>query len=470
MALRLELAQRQTQKLILSPQMQQAIHILQLPIMDLRTLAIEELAVNPVLEEAKDGEAPRNDNTEVEKDGEVEFKEEFDKLLQLDNEWRDYFRQVNTIRKSTPEEEEKRRYFEDSITADESLQDFLLRQLRQSAIARPDIAEHIIGNIDARGYLLATLEEIAAASAAPVEEVERTLRQVQLFDPPGIGARDLKECLRLQLERSGAITPVIQALIDNHLEDLSKKKYPFIAKKLKVGVADIQRIATLFAQLEPKPGRFFSQEKTHYIIADVIVQKVDGQYVVLLNNERIPHLRISSTYRKLMTEPGSSDTDRQYIRDKLKSGMWFIKNILQRQKTIQNIATQIVEEQKAFLEEGITALRPMTMQQIADKLGIHESTVSRAIANKYMLTPQGLFAMKYFFTTAIETFSGHTVSSENAKEAVANLVRGENPKQPLSDQEIVKILSEQNIKLARRTVAKYRKELNILPSNMRKSF
>ncbi len=476
MPMRMRQVQTQTQKLVLSMQMQQAIHMLQIPLMELAQLAQQEMSMNPLLEEQLDQEAQeaeeRDETDAAETDADQEFQEEFEKLSQLDDEWREYFKQTTAVRRVSQEEEERRKYLEDSITSEETLQEHLESQFALHSLTdeQKNIGRTILGNIDENGYLQSDIASIAQASGSGTAQVEAMLKVIQSFHPVGVGARTVQECLILQLERLGESGNLAAAVVKHHLEDLAKKHYTQIAKTLHVGVEDILKASALISTLEPKPGRLFSSHRAQYVIPDVIVEKVDDDYVIMLNDDRIPHLRISNLYRNIVHQQDVKSETRNYIKEKVKAGLWFIKNIQQRQQTIYNISKYIVDNQKPFLDDGISFLKPMTMREIAGAVGIHESTVSRAIANKYMQTPQGIFQMKFFFTVGIETQSGENLSSANIKNRIQELIQAENPKHPLSDQKIIGILSKDGIKLARRTVAKYRSELNILPTNLRKQY
>jgi RNA polymerase sigma-54 factor len=293
---------------------------------------------------------------------------------------------------------------------------------------------------------------------------------VQGFHPVGVGARDLRECLLIQLDRLDKSESIEAVIVQQHLDDLARKRYAEIARAHNLTTGKVQEIANFISTLEPKPGRMFSTEQQQYVAPDVVVQKVGDKYVVMLNDEQIPHLRISNTYRELMAQKDKHGEAKDYIRDKIRAGKFLIKSIHQRQQTIYNIAEIIVGHQREFLDKGLTFLKPLTMAQVAAKVGVHETTVSRAVANKYMLTPQGLHEMKFFFTPGFETTRGTALSNTSVKEQIAQLIAREDTAKPLSDQEIVAVLHEQGIPIARRTVAKYRNESNILPSNLRKQF
>jgi len=476
----LQQVQRLSLQQVLAPQMQQSLHLLQVPALELHSLVQEELQQNPLLEELpKDEPRVEIEPTAVaespaspESKEDAAFREEFEVLSKLDEEWREYFSQTNSHRGRSVEQEEQRQHFFDSIVEHKSLQQHLLEQLAFAGTSneKRKVAELIIGNINEDGYLLASLEEVAISSGALLEDLHEALDLVQTFHPVGVGARDLKECLLIQLHRLGKSESIESVIVNQHLEDLGHKRYREIAKAIHSTPENIQQIANFISTLEPKPGRIFSAEDQQYVSPDVVVQKIGEEYVVLLNNEQVPHLRISNTYKALMASEDKTGEAKKYIREKIQAGKFLIKSIHQRQQTIYNIAKVITERQRDFLDWGIAHLRPLTMAQVADVVGVHETTVSRAVSHKYMQTPQGLFEMRYFFTPGFETASGAAMSNTSVKDQIAKLIERENTSQPLADQEIVAILKGQGIPIARRTVAKYRHELNILPSNLRKSY
>src|ERR1700732_848486 len=348
----------------------------------------------------------------------------------------------------------------------------LVGQLNQNALNADDrkTAELIIGNIDDNGFLQTTPEEMALNTGIPKEDFENMLTLLQSFHPTGVGARDLRDCLLIQLKREGRQNSLEYKIVADHMPDLGKRRFPEIARRIGIGVEQVQKCANNIAQLDPRPGAIFAEAPKNYVLPDVTVEKVNGNYQVILNGEQIPHLRISNTYKDIMAQDGNGGEVKDYIRDKIRSGKFLIKSIHQRQQTISNIAPQIVSRQRDFFDHGSSQLKPMTMVQIADAVGVHETTVSRAISGKYMSTPQGVFEMKYFFTPGYQTASGESMSNTSVKEAILDLVKGEEGNSPLSDKEIVEILSKRGIPIARRTVAKYRTELNILPSNMRRRY
>ena len=705
---------------VLAPQLQQSLALLQAPTLELKALVEQELQQNPVLEEVLVEEMEQKDKPERDGEGNTEiidpaeppadvtfdparekpssdpvddFQAEFERLTQLDQEWRDHFAQTNIPMRQSAEEDEKRQFMFDSLVAGTSLQENLLEQMRLSEIKdeQKPIGELIIGNIDDYGYLKTSVEELAIwmsnyevaftktdganfalgyatrwsenynpetfnqprtvrrqitrtvqgcgyflanpkasasereaflrarkdqwlasiggaegtlirhgsfnrvvrilqftaevnagftaldwnlsatysgsteetnfaavdyeiktgaapeskeksllwtgriASARPEtstlkvdtlraalleihgyklaqrtraelrqqkigvedgetfvevtfdeeyraandsarnswvqpERILEVLRIAQTFHPPGVGARDLRECLMLQLEREGRKKTLEYRIIDRYMDALGKRRLPEIARGLDESVDEIQKAAARIGLLEPRPGRAFLPDNDQYILPEVFVVKAGDEFVVTTNNEQIPHLRISNTYKDLMAQADSSPEVRDYIREKIRAGKFLIKSLQQRQQTILNIAKEIVKRQREFMDKGVAFLKPLTMVQVAEVVGVHETTVSRAVSGKYMETPQGIFEMKYFFTSGIQTASGEGMSNTSVKDMIADLFSNEDPKKPLSDQEVVKILGDKGIQIARRTVAKYRSELNILPSNLRKVY
>ena len=451
---------------VLAPQLQQSLQILQAPTLELKNLVQQELQTNPLLEEDPDLSDTEDRSTDA------EFQEEFERLAKLDEEWRDYMAQNVSYSARSQEDEERRQFFLDSLANQETLQQHLLEQLNTADIdaKKRKAAELLIGNIDDIGFLSAPLDEIADLSSTPIEDLQEALELVQTFHPVGVGARDLKDCLLIQLRRIGKAQSFEYQIVDQYLDDLGRKRYPDIARRIGVTVDQVQKAANFIATLDPKPGQIFSPQPNSYVLPDVLVEKITDDYVVSLTGDQIPHLRINKTYRDLMTQSRNGGEVRDYIREKIRSGKFLIKSIHQRQQTILNIAIEIVKRQRDFLDNGTAFLKPMTMVQIADAVGVHETTVSRAISGKYIATPQGVVEMKFFFTPGYQTNDGVSLSNTSVKETIADLVRSEDNRMPLSDKEIVEILSERGIPIARRTVAKYRAELNILPSNLRKQF
>ena len=456
---------------VLAPQLQQSLLILQAPLLELRNLVQQEMETNPVLEDLSNELSPDEPNG-ADPSANDNFKEEFDKLARLDEEWRDYMAQSSSYSGRSQEAKDKRQFFFDSIATEETLQQHLMGQLNQTALAANDrkAAEIIVGNIDDNGFLQSTPEEMSLTSGIPKEDFEKMLALVQSFYPPGVGARDLRECLLIQLQRDGKQNSLEYKILSEHMEDLGKRRFPEIARRMGIGVEQVQKGANNIARLNPRPGQAFSAAPQNYVLPDVTVEKVNGDYQIILNNEQIPHLRISNTYKDIIAQDNNGSEVKDYVRDKIRSGKFLIRSIHQRQQTISNIAHQIVSRQRDFFEHGTSQLKPMTMGEIAEAVGVHETTVSRAVSGKYMATPQGVFEMKYFFTPGYQTATGESMSNTSVKEAILDLVKHEDGNAPLSDQEIVEILRARGIPIARRTVAKYRTELNILPSNMRRKY
>ena len=459
--------QNLSQSQVLAPQLQQSLQILQVPMLELRNLIQQEIETNPTIE--LEQTEPTIEDKQAEHD---EFQEEFDRLAKLDEEWRDYMAQSSSYSGRSSEDEERRQFFFDSLVKEETLQQHLLEQIEISDLAPGDrkIAELIIGNIDDAGFLQAAPEEISKNTGMDTADLTRVLATVQTFHPVGVASRDLRECLLIQLKRIGKEQSLEYRIVDRFIDDLGKRRFPEIARRLGTTAEQVQRAANFIATLDPKPGQIFTSDPNNYVLPDVTVERIGDQWQISLNGDQIPHLRISNTYKDLMASERNGADVRDYIRDKIRSGTFLIKSIHQRQQTISNISHEIVGRQKEFLEHGPSALKPMTMVQIADIVGVHETTVSRAISGKYIRTPHGVFEMKYFFTPGYQTADGVSMSNTSVKGAIAELVKGENAKSPLSDKEIVEILSKRGIPIARRTVAKYRNELNILPSNMRKTY
>jgi RNA polymerase sigma-54 factor len=461
---------------VLSPQLQQSLLILQTPLLELRNLVQQEMQTNPVLEELPE-DPGTSERGEVESSADDTFKDEFEKLASLDEEWRDYMAQSASYgfdgRRGSKTADDKRQFLFDSIPVQETLQQNLVAQLNQTVVEAGErrTAELIIGNIDDDGFLQSTPEEMALNSGIPQDDFERMLELIQTFYPAGVGARDLRECLLIQLRRQGKEHSLEYRIVSEHMEDLGRHRFPEIARSMAITVEDVQKAADKIARLNPRPGQVFAAAPQNYVLPDMIVEKADGEYQISLNNEQIPHLRISNLYKDIIASGDAQASDvKDYIRDKIRSGKFLIRSIHQRQQTILNIAQQIVSRQRDFLDHGASHLKPMTMAEVADAVGVHETTVSRAVSGKYMATPQGVFEMKYFFTGGYHTATGESLSNVSVKQAILDLVKHESGSAPLSDHEIVEILSERGIPIARRTVAKYRTELNILPSHMRRKY
>ena len=469
----LSLSQEQRQLQILAPQLRQSLELLQTPMLELRALVQQELQSNPILEE----KPPKTISLEVEPGvsevddaKELAFKNEFEILSRIDEEGCKYFMQDLASEPYDAGREKRRSFFLDSQVKPVSLQEHLNRQLREAGLDEKDhrIGELIVGSINDDGYLLQRVEEMAAATGFEASQIRDVLVVIQDFDPIGVGACDVKECLLLQLERMGQGDSLAAAVVKNHLDQLGNKQFKEMAHTLAVPLEHVHQAAKVVATLEPKPGRIFSAETPAYIMPDVVVEKTDEGYQVHLNDEHIPRLWISRQYKAMMQNDATKPEVKDYIRERIRSGLFLIKSITQRQRTLYRVAVEIVRVQSEFLDEGIAHLTPLTMAEVARLVGLHETTVCRCVANKYMKTPRGLFEMKYFFTPGLKTADGKTVSNKTVQDKIASLVAEEDPVHPLSDQEIMERLKSQGLQLARRTVAKYRLILKIPPSHLRK--
>lgn len=443
----------------LSPQMQQSLHVLQAPLTELRSLVDTELRSNPALEEIPTDKPPVPDKNPSHSSP-------------LREQWSDYYAQRPAGDTWTREALERRQHFLESRLRPTTLNDYLLEQLETASWDHSDtsIAHQIIGNLDDGGYLRASTDEIARASASFPSDVDRVLAKVQEFDPPGIAARNLSECLHLQLLAKGRRYSTESRIVRHYLEPLGRKKLHEIAKALDLPLQEIQRAAEAISHLDPAPGRAFAPDSNQIIVPEVIISLDPDthDFSVDLNTDEIPRLRIADDYKDML---GSSSKDvRDYLRDKIRGGNFFIRSIQQRQHTVLAIAREIAHRQRDFLLHGPSQLKPMTMGQVADTVGVHETTVSRAVAGKFLSTPQGIFEMKYFFTHGYANADGDTISNESVRQAISLIIKDEDPSNPLSDQAIAKNLAARGIKVARRTIAKYREQLGILPSNLRKSF
>ena len=454
------------QQQMLSPQMRQSLEILQATALELQQMVRHELESNPVLEEeVPEEEVPAETEGETDDDS-----EEAEESRQWEEDWGAF--SGEGAQRGDADAEARRLHFLEGVAPPETLAGHLEKQLGRLALdpVQRRIASLLVGNLDEDGYLAATPEEVADEAGAETAEVIGMLHLLQTLDPPGVGARDLSECLLLQLARRGEGQSTAARIAEKHLDLLGRKKFAEIASALRVGQDTVREAGALIAALNPKPGRAFAGEAAPVLAPDVVIERVGDEFVVSLVRDSVPQLRISRAYRDLLgTAAGQADV-RHYLRDKIRGGKFLIKSIRQRQQTILAIAREIAVRQQSFLEEGVAALVPLTMAQVAEAVGVHETTVSRAIAGKTVATPQGAFEMKFFFTTGYRAADGAEVSSTSVKDAIAALVRGEDPRRPLSDQQIVARLGSDGLAVARRTVAKYREALGILPSHLRKSF
>jgi RNA polymerase sigma-54 factor len=483
MALEQKLHLKLSQKLIMTPSLQQAIKLLQLSKLELQEVLNQELLENPLLEETaeeikqeeaetesqetkneQDDEAKKTEATEKEKE-----KDSFEEI-DYDAYFQDYIEYGYNPRGMGEEHEEFP--IENTLTRPPNLTDHLTWQLSMSD-ASPTVKEigaFIIGNIDEDGYLRATNEEIASSGSFQMNDVEAAVSAIQSLDPIGVGARDLRECLLLQLQFLEIDVPFVEEIVRDHWDDFMHKKYVQISKALGIDMKTLEGIVEVIKHLDPKPGRKYSNERAIYVEPDVYVHKVSDEYVIVLNEDGMPKLRINGSYRAMLTSMDSkSDGETvNYIKDKIRSAVWLIKSLDQRQRTIYKVAESIIKHQREFLEKGIDYLRPLVLRDVADDIQMHESTVSRVVSNKYMHTPRGLFLMKYFFHSGIDSDTGEDISSLTVKKKIQSYIQAEDPRKPLSDSKIMKILNDEGINIARRTVAKYRDELNIPSSTDRK--
>jgi RNA polymerase sigma-54 factor len=471
MAISQKLHTKLVQKLILTPSLQQAIKLLPMSTLELSELLNQEMVENPLLEEVPTEELqPVEAAQEKQQDKEPQKSDAWD-----DQDYEYFFGDYldDGYRPHTPTEVKELPPIENTLSTTTSLSDHLLWQLSMQSddpLMR-EIGEAIVGNLDDDGQLVATVEELAAMGPWPIEEVERALKLVQSFDPIGVAARDLQECLLLQIRHLEDMAgTVAEKIVTEHMRLLQNHQIPELARKLGMSIDDLKPHIERIRHLDPKPGSRYNAAQSQYVIPDVYVVKVEDQYVAVLNEEGLPQLRISPVYRRLLDKSATDNTDetRAYVKDKFRSALWLIKSVEQRQKTIHKVATSIINFQRDFLDHGIEYLRPLVLRDVANDIGMHESTVSRVVTNKYMHTPQGVFEMKYFFHSGIASAYGEAVSSVTIKQRIRKIIEQEDPRKPLSDSKIVSILQREGLELARRTIAKYREELKIPTSNQRK--
>ncbi len=481
MVLELKQSPKQIQQLVITPQLQQAIRLLQLTRLELVDMISQEMKENPLLEEVEEekelaeGEATAPEREEIETPTEPERTPEVQGNGEGTDEfdWENYLENSNLIpfQRQSYEDGDERPSFENFLAKRTTLVDHLQWQLQLSRLTEEEqeVGKWIIGNLDEDGYLKISLEDICSETNLPSEKVERVLGKIQQFDPVGIAARDLKECLLIQL---GQITPrdtLAERIVSEHLSLLKNRNFPAIAKRLGVSLERVNRSAHLISKLDPKPGRAFGGEVIQEIIPDVYVYKVEGDYVIYLNDEGVPRLRVTSLYRDILN--GSHFTpegDRRYIQDKIRSALWLIRSIHQRQRTIYKVTKSIIKFQREFLDKGIQFLKPLVLRDVAEDIQMHESTISRVTHNKYVHTPQGIYELKFFFNAGITSTQGETMASESVKNLVREIIAKEDPRKPYSDERLVQILQEMNIRIARRTVSKYREMMKILSSNERR--
>ncbi len=455
----------------LSPQLQQSLHILQATALELSQIINQELTVNPVLE-AENADISLDQQSTEETLSHPDQTDDHNPTP-MGDEWRTWLEQStehHPPRNSV--DEERRQFLFDSLSSPVTIQEHLLRQLGMvdCTPAMRQLVETLIGSLDDRGFLGTTLEDLALELRLPLTQLQSAKTIIHTFDPPGIGAETLSECLYLQLERDGHAHTLEARIVQHHIDDLAKHRFPHIAKKLGVTTADISRAAEHISTLNPRPASSYSTSPQHLISPDLSVEYHAGKFIVIMNGDHIPRLRISNIYKDLMSQPAGTADVKEYIREKIRSGKFLMRSIDQRQQTIQKIAEEIVHRQADFWRDGPSALKPMTMASVATIVGVHETTVSRAISGKYMATPQGILEMRYFFTAGLSTEGGEELSNTSVKSAIAELIRHEDPTHPLSDEDLSHRLRDTGIQIARRTVAKYREALGLLSSSLRRKY
>lgn len=457
------LSQQQT----LAPQMRKSLEILQASTLELSQLVRVALETNPVLEDITESTSLEELGPDPEEADSLEY------LNETDDDWRD--RSILEGRSSpwTSEDEERRQRLYDSIVAPETLQQHLSYQLDLSMV-EPGVREAgkaIIANLDERGFLDLPAKELGVRMNLKSADLKAALTLVQSFDPPGVGAENIPQSLLIQLERAGEENTIEYKIVRDHLEDLARKRYPQVARALGTTIERITEAASRIGRLTPNPGGDFDPTGNPYILPDVVIERSeDGEWMASLTNEHLPNLRINDFYKDMIGRSKTDTKTRQFLRDQIRDGRSLIRSISLRQETILAISYKLIEHQGAFLSKGVRHLRPLTMNDIADQLNLHATTVSRAVAGKYILTPHGLMEMRAFFATGYQTADGAEVSNAGVRQAIQQIIAQENPAKPLSDDALAKHLKAQGIEVARRTVAKYREQLNILPSHLRKSF
>lgn len=465
---------QQKQSLIMTPRLQQALKLLQVPTLELQQILKQEVLQNPLLEEVDDlaeqEDIERENSADEQNNQEAEEPGEEDAI-----DWSEYM-QDGLDRTYVPQSETSIEFLEKVPVTRVTLAESLLEQLHFLDLPAEQmaIAEFLVGSLDERGWVVTPMAEIVEALGRPQEEIERVLAVVQALEPIGVGARDLRECLLIQLDARGDRDTMSWRLIHDHFDHLVNRRFPEIARLLKTGVEEVQAAADEIATLNPRPGTAVSADDPKYVTPDLLVERVDDEYLVMLNDRNVPRLRISSAYETVIREKKRADATaeqkqtRDYIQGKLASAKWLIQTIEQRRRTMIKVMNCIVREQREFFDKGIAFLRPLTLAQVARQIDMHESTVSRVCSGKYVQTPRGVFELKFFFSSGLETDDGEDVSARTAKDIIRTLIDEEDKKDPLSDQRIAELLHERGLRIARRTVAKYREQLNILPARFRR--
>ncbi len=477
MAIELRQQLKLTQQLIMTPQLQMAIKLLQLSRLELMDAIRQEMEENPTLEESQ--ETLPKEQVEVDPQDQVAVPEKtkevtIDEKIPGDIDWSNYIDEYNApgrVRFETEDREAPQ--YEAFISHKESLSDHLLWQLLMSSPLPEEkrIGSLIIGNLDKDGYLQSSAEELAEQAGVEPDDIEEVLFLLQSFDPVGVCARNLTECLMLQARALNLKDTLVTKIIENHLNHLENKNYKAICRALKVSLDEVIAAVNIITAMEPKPGRQFSEDEPQYITPDIYVYKTEDDFVIVINDDGLPKLKVNSFYKQAISrDKDVSGNARDYIQDKLRSAAWLIRSIHQRQKTIYKVMESILKFQREFFENGITHLKPMVLRDVAEDIGMHESTISRVTTNKYAYTPQGIFELKYFFNSSIRRVHGEAIASASVQEKIRRLIESEDPRKPYSDSKMAELLIAQNIDIARRTVAKYREMMGVLPSNKRKRF
>lgn len=488
MAFEIKQSLKLAQQLIMTPQLQQAIKLLQLSRLELAEVISQAVEANPLLEEVRQEEEwPQEEEWSREEPGEPcslegEDRKPRQRLEEItgqgdgreEYDWQSYFEDRITVSPRTETREGDPPNWDNLLSAKPSLTDHLMWQLKLSNFPGEEmkVGEYIIGNINGDGYLEETLESIGQAVNCEVALAQEVLKKIQNFDPPGIAARSLAECLLLQAEAVAIENPHVREIINHHLKHLENKNFRIIAKSLGISLEEVMEAVSLIRGMDPKPGEIYNEERIEAIIPDVYVLRVGDEYKIHLNEDNYPRLRISAYYRDLLSMKRpvrGADASKKYLRENLQSASWIIKSLQQRQKTIYRVAESILKFQRDFFDRGINHLRPLVLRDVAQDVEMHESTVSRVVTNKYMQSPRGLFELKYFFSSSLQRSNGDSIASKSVKEEIRKIISQENPAKPLRDQEIEKILKSQGISIARRTVAKYREMMGILPTPKRKN-
>ena len=461
--------------LIMTPRLQQALKLLQVPTLELQQILKQEMIQNPLLEEVD--EVTENEDLAKEDSPEEKANEEAEDPTEEDPiDWSEYMQDGSLDRVYVPQQETSVEFLEKVPITRTSLAESLIEQLHFLALSPRDLmlAEFLIGSLDERGWLATPLEDVAQATGQPLEFCERILKVIQALEPVGVGARDLRECLLIQLEARNERDTLPWKLIHDQFNNLVNRRFPEIARQLKCTPEEVQTGADAIATLNPKPGLQVSSEDPKYVVPDLVVERVNDEYLVMLNDRHLPRLRISAAYEGVMHGKKKSECSagevktREYIQGKLNSARWLIQTIEQRRRTMIKVMNCIIREQREFFDKGIAFLRPLTLQQVARQIDMHESTVSRVCSAKYVQTPRGVFELKFFFSSGLETEDGEDVSARTARDTIKTLIDEEAKTEPLSDQRIAELLHETGLKIARRTVAKYREQLSILPARFRR--